>query len=446
MANIYVRSTDGSDADNGSTWALAKATLTGAAAIDAAGDTIYVSDNHAESSASAQTIALAGTAASPVRVICVDDAGDPVTPTTVATTATVTTTGGNAITITGSCYIEGITFQIGSGNNIANFVCATDGSVYILNNCAISLVNTNVSSRVVVGSSNVASTECYAALKNCVLKFGSTSQGLNVNKCRFEMTGGSIASGGSTPASLIVSVVDTVYATIKDFDFSNFGATFNFLASSLSVNGRVDIINCKLPTSWSGGVVAGAPTMPSFRASMYNCDSGAANYRLWIETYAGSIKSETTLVKTGGASDGTTALSWKLTTTANANETVAPLITDDMAVWIDSTGISKTVAVDILHDSTTALTDAEVWLEIDYLGSSAQPLGTPASDKRATVLTTAADQTTSSATWTTTGMTNPNKQKLEVTFTPQMKGFVYARVCLAKASYTIYVDPEPVIS
>jgi hypothetical protein len=178
---------------------------------------------------------------------------------------------------------------------------------------------------------------------------------------------------------------------------------------------------------------------------MYNCDSGATNYRLWIETFAGSIKSETTLVKTGGASDGTTALSWKLTTTANANEYVAPLITDDMAIWIDNTGSTKTISVDILHDSATALTDAEVWLEIDYLGSSAQPLGTPASDKRATVLTTAANQASSSASWVTTGLANPNMQKLEVTFTPNMKGFVYARVCLAKPSYTIYVDPKPTI-
>lgn len=443
MANIYVRSTDGSDADNGSTWALAKATLSGAAAIDAAGDTIYVSNNHAESSASAQTIALAGTAASPVRVICGNDGAEP--PTAVATTATVTTTVGSDITISGSCFIHGVTFNIGSGNNLARLILATDGSAYIFNECGIVFVNTNVTSRLVLGSSNVSSTECYVSLKNCTLKFGSTSQGLHVNKCRFEMIGGSIASGGSTPSSLILAAVDTVHVTIKDFDFSNFGTTFNFLASALSVNGRVDIINCKLPASWSGGVVAGAPTMPGFRASMYNCDSGSQNYRLWIETYAGSIKSETTLVRTGGASDGTTSLSWKLTTTANANEYVAPLITDDMAVWIDTTG-SKNITVDILHDSTTALTDAEVWLEIDYLGSSAQPLGTPASDKRATVLTTAADQTTSSATWTTTGMTNPNKQKLEVTFTPQMKGFVYARVCLAKASYTIYVDPEPVIS
>jgi len=37
MTQLYVRSTDGSDSDNGTTWALAKATATGAAAIEAAG-------------------------------------------------------------------------------------------------------------------------------------------------------------------------------------------------------------------------------------------------------------------------------------------------------------------------------------------------------------------------------------------------------------------------
>ena len=38
MANIFVRSTDGSDADSGATWALAKAPLTGAAGVAASLD------------------------------------------------------------------------------------------------------------------------------------------------------------------------------------------------------------------------------------------------------------------------------------------------------------------------------------------------------------------------------------------------------------------------
>lgn len=73
MANFYVRSTDGSDADNGTTWALAKATLAGALNVATAGDTIFVSDNHAETQASAMTLSSQGTAASPVRILCADD-------------------------------------------------------------------------------------------------------------------------------------------------------------------------------------------------------------------------------------------------------------------------------------------------------------------------------------------------------------------------------------
>lgn len=151
--------------------------------------------------------------------------------------------------------------------------------------------------------------------------------------------------------------------------------------------------------------------------------------------------SETTLVRTGGASDGTTALSWKVVsdTTATFNR---PFITQEIVQWNETTGSSVTATVEILHDSATNLTDAEVWVEVMYLGTSGVPLGEWISDRKADVLASAADQTTSGATWTTTGMSNPNKQKLSVTFTPQEKGFVHARVCIAKASKTLYVCPK----
>ena len=43
-------------------------------------------------------------------------------------------------------------------------------------------------------------------------------------------------------------------------------------------------------------------------------------------------------------------------------------------------------------------------------------------------------------------MSNPNKQKISVSFTPQMKGAVHVKVCLAKASTTVYVDPYITLS
>src|SRR3990167_9113060 len=95
----YVRSTDGSDADTGLTWALAKATLVGALAVAAAGERIWVSQAHAETQASAMTLTSAGTEALPVEILCGNDAAEP--PTALATTATVTTTGANALSLAG---------------------------------------------------------------------------------------------------------------------------------------------------------------------------------------------------------------------------------------------------------------------------------------------------------------------------------------------------------
>ena len=39
-------------------------------------------------------------------------------------------------------------------------------------------------------------------------------------------------------------------------------------------------------------------------------------------------------------------------------------------------------------------------------------------------------------------MSNPNTQKLSVTITPQEAGYMQAKVYLAKASKTVYVDPK----
>lgn len=179
---------------------------------------------------------------------------------------------------------------------------------------------------------------------------------------------------------------------------------------------------------------------------MYNCDDGDTNYRLWIEEPFGNVKDETTLVRTGGASDGTTPLSWKMTTGAEAKWPINYLATDEIVIWNETTGSAITATVEILHDSATNLTDREIWLEASYLGDASYPLGTPISDRAADILASAADQADSSETWTTTGMTNPNTQKLSVTFTPQQKGYVSLTVHLAKASYTVYVCPKVAVT
>ena len=80
------------------------------------------------------------------------------------------------------------------------------------------------------------------------------------------------------------------------------------------------------------------------------------------------------------------------------------------------------------------------------LGSGSFPISTFANDAKADTLATAAKQTTSSVTWTTTGLTTPVKQKLSKAVTISEKGLVRISIKLAKASTTMYVCPKIAVS
>ena len=436
MANLYVRSTDGSDADNGSTWALAKATLAGAAAIDAAGDTIYVSQAHSESTAGLVTLALAGTAASPTRVICGNDAAEP--PTAVASYATVVATG--TIQATGAAvYMRGLSFQPGSGSASGiSFVPVTSSAGRALYEaCEVRMLTTGA------GTIELSGTGSFVEFVDFDVRFNSSTAGFRLGGgAHFEWRGGALLAGGTSPAALFVAATTTTELTahLSGIDLSAAGSTMNlFTAAGRAC--RYTIRNSRLPASWSGSLLTGSLS-PSERAEMHNCDSGDTNYRLWVEDYCGSIKTETTIVRTGGASDGTTAFSWKLASSANAEYPLLPLVTPELpAEWNATVGSSVTATVEIVTDGVT-LTDGECWLEVQYLGTSGYPLSSFASDAKADVLATAANQAASTESWTTTGLASPTKQKLSVTVTPQEAGFIQAVVKLAKASTTVYVDPK----
>lgn len=451
MANIYVRSTDGSDADNGSTWALAKAKLAGADAIDAAGDTIFLSQAHAESTAASITIALAGTVTSPSKIVAANDAAEP--PTAVST-ASVTVTGGNNITLTGSFYAKGVAFNCGTGAtggvriNVSNSASAGNRQVY--EDCDFNIPETGVGNLLRIG--NAAPVNADAEFINCRFKVGVNSTQIQTI-ARTRITGGSWISGTTTPTTIFTTILGgPCDLLVENHDFSNLGAAVNLMSGgAVATHGRAIFRNCKLPTSWSGLLWSSTPTNPGLRAEMYNCDNADTNYKLWVEDYAGSTRSETTIVRTGGASDGTTGLSWKMVSSANAEYPTIKLESPEIMQW-NSTLSSVTATVEIVHDTNVAggqgagtgsrFQDDEIWLEVRYLGTSGFPLGTWIRDCKADVLANAADQTDSSEAWTTTGLTTPQKQKLSVTFTPAEVGYIVARVVVAKASKTIYVCPK----
>jgi len=437
---IYVRSTDGSDSDDGSTWALAKASLTGAAAIDVAGDVIYLSQSHAESTAAAVTLDFAGTLAAPTKVICANDAAEP--PTTSAESATVTTTGANNIKIKGKVLIHGVTFNIGTGSSSAGLYQTENElkGVQIYEKCKFKILNTGSSSAFIFVSS--AGGNAYGqkiTWRDCDVLFSGFLQAVRVQNARFRWVGGALLTGGDSPDYLI-KFNNSCHARLENIDLSNADTDISIFygeGSDAVVDGIIR--SSKLPNSWAGNV--GVTTGPYQRFEMHECASGADRIRLRVADYAGTIADENTIIRTGGANDGT-AYSWKLSTSANALYPTIPLTTPELpAKWNDTTGSAVAVSVEVLHDSLTALNDDEIWLEVTYLPETTKQ-GETVSDGKASYLVAATAQASSSAEWTTTGLMNPNKQKLSVTITPQSAGYIQARVHLAKASTTVYVDPK----
>jgi hypothetical protein len=417
--------------------------MVGAAAIDAAGDTVYLSQSHSESTASAVTISLAGTLASPVRLICGNDAAEP--PTSVATTAVVATTGGSSLQINGGCYAYGITFKASNNTGGANLILLP-GVDYrqFYENCSFELNGTNSANNIQIGSTTGAEKIHW---KNCTFRLNNASQYIGVLSCEFVVSGGSVISGSTAITGGLVRTGATARGSnilFEGVDFSNLGSA-SYLAAPPNAPGRIVFRNCKLPASWTGGLVSTAVTQAGTLIEMYNCDSADTNYRLWTESYSGSVRHDSGVYL--DASDGTTSISWKMVSSANAAYPYNVLRSPEIVKWNETTGSAITATVEVVLDSATALNNDDCWLEVQYLGTSGYPLGSFITDCKADVLATAAAQDSSSATWTGTGgFSNEQKRKLSVTFTPQEKGYIHAVVCLAKASATVYVDPLLTVS
>lgn len=435
MGRIYVNSAGGLSTNDGLTWATAKDVITSAAAIDVAGDDILLADGHTETAAGAVAIALAGTPAAPVRVICAATGAEP--PNAAGVSGALIKSGagsGHNLLVQGSCYMHGVTLRANQGGSSSTGSLAinnTAGHAQAYEQCNIELAGTGDSNIGFGSSSN--NTRTYTNLYNSNVKFNATNQRMIFSGTRFRWQGGAISPGSLTPNYLIAGAgANNVDVDISGVDFRALGTLFNFVESGALQPGRVMLRNCALPASWAGGLIAGPIVHPGFRIEMHNCDSAGTNYRLWTEQFSGSVKSETAVIKAGSTS---------VRMTPNANAPGFPLESPEMLRWNDVVGTQVTVAVDLVHDGAADLTNTDVWLELQYPGSNATPLTFFTKDAAASPLASPVAQDSSNATWTTPGMAGPRRQRLSVVVTPQAAGYLHARVVLARADTAIVYEP-----
>jgi len=438
----FLRSTDGSDADTGATWALANATMTGAVADAAAGNTIYVSDNHAESTAAGITLASPGTPGAPLVVLCVDDTGDPNPPTVLAATGTITTTGNSSITRTGCTYNYGIILQCGTGAVSPSILMQSGGTWWeVFEQCKLRLVVTGATASITFASSTILASRL--EFVNTTVRFGATGQRMAPGRTNFLWRGGGIEAGGTVPTTLFIGASSGGLAGTYEIigcDFSLVVAGKNLVDVATNRAGGVFIFtDCK----WIGGNVTvgthAGPGGSTVRA--LNCHSGDVVLAFYEETYLGTSQNTSTprLDVPDGADDGATPFEMMLSPSANVG-LFMPLKGQPIMRWNDVEGSAITLSVHTFIDRATALTDAEVWLEVYHLGTSGVPQAVHVTDRRA-LLAASAAQPASGATWNNAA-TNPQAQILAVTVTPQERGYLVGRVCVAVPSVVVTADPQ----
>lgn len=449
MASYYVYSGAAGVAD-GTSWTDAYTTLAAAISGKAAGDVFYVSDDHSESTASEVTWTFPGTVDNPSIVLCVLRSGGSVPPVAadLRTTGVAASSGNTSIVIGGSFYIYGLNIRCGvstsQSTRLIAFVSGTTGNprLQVYDSCVLEQASTGSGARIGNASvGNIGHRAQRVQLINTQIKFGAVGQSIDFVNCDLLWCNTASAIQGSVPTTLFLANSNSekgALITVRGVDLSALGSG-NTLVNVAGTNiDRYRFENCKLGSSVAitTGTLAG---IGGPEVSLVNCDSGDTNYRYQITNYAGTISQESTIVRTGGASDGTTPISRKMVSTANS-KFYSPLISDPVIVWNDTPG-SYTATIEVVTDNVT-LTDAEAWAEVEYLGTSGFPLSLFAKDRATNILSTPANQTTSSETWTTTGLATPVKQKLAVAFTTAEKGPVAVRVHLAKASTTMYFCPK----
>lgn len=437
MATYYVRSGAGG-AGTGADWANAYTTLSTAFSGKAAGDVFYVSEDHAQTQASALTLTAPGTPANPSKVICVDHNGSvPPVAADLRTTATVSTTGANSMEFAGTGVVyEGIIFQAGSGASAGSITfVAGAGSYRRWKNCGLVLNNTSASSTITMSTAVAGN---YIELDNTYMSFGNTSQNLAVQFGRFVWKNTpSALQGTAVPTTLFTYSASPIIIELEGVDLSAAGSGKTLFSNTGNITPQIMVKDCKINASVT---IQGAPASPGGHfLDMWRTGASGVNYNIYRNRYQGNLIEETTIVRTGGASDGTTPLAWKVVTTANSHWD-SPFECPPIAIWNDTTGSSVTATVECRGAAIP--NDDEVWGDAEYLGSGASPLASFANDSKATRLTAAAAQTSSSESWG--GSTS--SFKLAVTFTPQQKGWILFRVKVAKASSTFYIDPKVTLS
>lgn len=444
--DCYLRSSDGSDVDDCSTWALAKATLagaTGALSATSPGDTICMDDDHSESSSTSISITGGGAVGNPIKIIVVQtDTTTPVT--TYSASPNYQTTGsGDFIRFDGWYYFYGIHLYVGDGLQIAG-----NGSHGIFEKSKLVDFITDTGSTFGPYTGDAAKLE----MIDTVVKAASFNVKLGGS---IVWRGGSYESTGGEFNYLFRLNTEGGRGSVEGVDLSAWAGSTALIETATAMPDQFnnwDVHNCKLPGTVT--LFSGSPISPNTAEQVFKVDASddADGYwKLNRKFYAGTAEYSSSIYRTGGSEYASgSGYSLEMTTNSSAKENVSCIrqrITGYGAV--DAT-TSADVAVHLTYDDATVWNNDDFSIEVKYHDATDEALGQWARTKPTTAADagdrTAFTDVSSTETWTgTSGFTNPQEETHEVNFTGA-NGPIEIWGVLCKPSSTAYIDLLPDIT
>jgi hypothetical protein len=402
-----------------------------AATWAAAGDIIYIGADHAESQPTNISITInGGTAGAAIYNYCVPTATIP--PVSVTTGAAINVNGNGGIllgTTTSQLFFYGITFNTNGAGSI------TEGVTNLFfDNCTFKITGTTSTSKINLG--NTAITQAFNFNhRNCSFLFGHIGQQISIGMGDIKIIGGSFAPSGTIPTTLFGFSTSANNTVIRDADFSTINTTLVGLITGSSAN--IILENCRLNASVTIASNAALTAASDNSVQLQNCDSAATTYRQVIIEYVGTQQTSVAIFRAGSiANDGTNSFSMQLVTTANSSYAY-PFESQEIIFWNNTIGVPRTLTL-YFTSATAGLTNADIWMGVEYQNSSTTPQGIYDNSTRVAPLAASSAITTDGVSSWTGGL--GNNYRINLTFTAQLRGPVRVKVIVARPSLTVNCD------
>ncbi len=413
----YNTTTGGTTTDSGATWTcigaagafasfagpFARVSNFGVTSFGVTGDTLWLRSTHAETQGTAITYNFGtGQGASlESKIICITGTHIPPISGDITTGASITTTSGN-ITMSLLCYFYGITFVLSAGKPILGNGTTSTHMRY--DSCTFNITS---SSQTLIGNIGQRTD-----LINCTF-------GVNSSTARLCFQGEVYWRDSATPLTTslahypsplinVTSLESASHVLIENCNFSVYDGNNSATGPMFNVNDvgaqRIVIKNCLPPSTAIFLPIVAAGGGTGWCVDVINTGASGHTYINQRFTMEGTQDTDATVVRTGGASDGTTPVSWKVTTPGMTppgyTSWTRPFELIPIDQWNTVINTDRIVTLEGWWNGAALPNNDDIWLEATYFGTSGSTLGSRTSQGKVTYLTTHTALPSSLTAWT----------------------------------------------